>query len=240
MKIEIWSDVACPFCYIGERHLDLALEGFAHRDDVEIVPRSFELDPSATPGEHTPMAEALAAKFGTTPAQVEAMQRGIGEKAQAVGLEFDTRKASTTNTFDAHRLVHLAEQSGRGRELMHALMTGYFAHGLRAGDRDELVRVATEVGLDESRVREVLAGEEFADAVRADEAKARATGITGVPFFLIDGKYAVSGAQPVEAFRSALDEVWAKEHPVQVLGGDDAAVCTDDSCALPGTGTTQA
>jgi predicted DsbA family dithiol-disulfide isomerase len=235
MKIEIWSDVACPFCYIGERHLELAVESFDHRDDVEVVPRAFELDPTATKHEHRPMDEALAAKFGTTPAQVAAMQRGIAERAHAVGLEFDTTNASVTNTFDAHRLVHLAREQGLDRELLHALMRGYFAHGLKAGDPEALVAVATGVGLDEARVREVLAGDEFTSAVKADEAKARSIGVQGVPFFLIDGKYAVQGAQPVEAFTQALDEVWAKENPIQVLGGDsaDAAVCTDDSCALP-------
>ena len=235
MKIEIWSDVACPFCYLGERHLELALESFEHRDDVEIVPRAFELDPTAAPHEHRRMVDALAAKFGTTPAQVRAMQRGIADKAHAVGLEFDTTNASVTNTFDAHRLVHLARESGLDRQMLAALMRGYFAHSLKAGDVDELVAVATEVGLDEDRVREVLAGDEFADAVRADESKAQSIGVSGVPFFLIDGKYAVSGAQPVETFRSALDDVWAKEHPIQVVGGEaaDGAVCTDDSCALP-------
>lgn len=234
MKIEIWSDIACPFCYIGERHLELALESFDHRDDVEIVPRAFELDPGAAPGEHRPMADALAAKFGTSSAQVTAMQRGIADKAHAVGLEFDTSTASVTNTFDAHRLVHLARESGRDRELLAALMRGYFAHGLRAGDHDALVEVATQVGLDEARVRAVLAGTEYTEDVRADESRARALGISGVPFFLIDDTYALSGAQPVAAFRSALDEVWAKQHPIQHLGTDTAdGVCTDDSCALP-------
>lgn len=234
MKIEIWSDIACPFCYIGERHLELALESFDHRDDVEIVPRAFELDPTAAPGEHRPMADALAAKFGTTPAQVSAMQRGIADKAHAVGLEFDTSTASVSNTFDAHRLVHLAREAGLDRELLAALMRGYFAHGLHVGDHEALVAVATQVGLDEARVRAVLSGTDYADDVRSDESRARTLGISGVPFFLIDGTYGLSGAQPVAAFRSALDEVWAKQHPVQLVGTDTAdGVCADGSCELP-------
>lgn len=240
MKIEVWSDVACPFCYIGERHLELALESFAHRDQVQVVPRSFELDPAAEPGVHKRMDEALAAKFGTSTAQVAAMQRGIADKSHAVGLDFDTTNASTANTFDAHRLVHLAEQQGKGKQLLFALMRGYFANGLKAGDYEALAAVAVDVGLDEARVKQVLAGDEFAADVRADEQTAGTLGITGVPFFLIDGKYAVSGAQPVAAFESALDQVWAAEHPIQMVGDADAgAVCTDDSCAVPGATTTE-
>lgn len=213
MEIELWTDVACPFCYLGERQLTLALESFPHRDEVTVVPRSFELDPTATRGEHHEMHEALAAKFGTTRAQVQSLQEGIAERAREVDLPFDTTDAVVTNTFDAHRLVHLARESDLDRELLRALMQGYFATGLRAGDHDALTAVATEVGLDEARVREVLASEEYADAVRADETRAREVGVTGVPFFLIDEKYAVSGAQSVEGFKGMLTDVWGREHP---------------------------
>ncbi len=232
LTIEVWSDVACPFCYLGEQNLELALESFAHRDKVEIVARSFELDPTAPVGEHRPMVEALAEKFGTSPAQVAAMQRGIAERAKAAGLAYDTSDAQITNTFDAHRLVHLAAESGKGMELLRALMQGYFAEGLRAGDPEALVAVARRVGLDETRVREVLAGDDYADAVRADQQRARSIGVSGVPFFLIADRYALSGAQPVATFASALDQAWAAEHPIQVVGDADGAVCTDDSCAI--------
>ncbi len=234
MKIEIWSDVVCPFCYIGERHLALALEDFAHRADVEIVPRSFELDPSAPRDSTVPLAQALAAKFGTTAAQVSSMQEGIAARAQAVGLEFDTSEATHANTFDAHRLVHYAASKGLGTELMYVLMNAYFAHGLIVSDHDSLARLAVGVGLPEDGVRAVLGSDDFADAVRADINRARATGVNGVPFFVFDETYAVSGAQPVEAFRQVLDEVWLKTHPVQLIVEADE-LCTDGACAVPQT-----
>ena len=231
MRIDVWSDVACPFCYLGERRLEQALADFPHRDQVTVVSRSFELDPAAERGEHRPMAEALVQKFGSTAAQVEAMQRGIAAQVNEAGLPFDTSRAMVGNTADAHRLVHLADEAGLAREMMQALHRAYFSEGLRVGDADELVALAGKVGLDEARVREVLAGDEYSDAVRDDQARARQLGITGVPFFLFEDKYGVSGARSVAELRSVLDEVWAKEHPVQMLGDDaEGAVCTDDTC----------
>src|SRR4051794_18316747 len=194
MRIEVWSDVVCPWCYIGKRHLETALERFDHRDDVEVVYRSFELDPTTpeVPVERT--VESLAAKFGTdVPGARELMKRADGVAA-SVGLTFNHADAPHARTVDAHRLLHLALEDGgaeRQAELKEALLAAYFSDGANVGDHDVLRRVAVDAGLDAARVDEVLGGAEFTDAVHADIEQARAYGANGVPFFVVDQRYAV-------------------------------------------------
>jgi len=233
MRIEIWSDVVCPWCYIGKRHLESALESFAHRDEVEIVYRSFELDPSAPQVPVETTVESLARKFGTdVPGARELMKRADGAAA-SVGLEFHHADAPHARTVDAHRLLHLALEEGRQAELKEALLAAYFTRGDNVGDHDVLRKVAVDAGLDPGRVDEVLASEEFTDAVHADVEQARAYGATGVPFFVVDQKYGVSGAQPTEVFGQLLDRAWADSHPViQLVGGPEAAACGPDGCAI--------
>lgn len=208
MKIDIWSDIVCPFCYIGKRHLELALDGFEHADDVEIAWHSFELDPTIEAVPDTTLVEKIAAKYGMTPEQSERSQEDIAARAAEVGLEFNWREAKFGNTFDAHRLVHLAAQHGRATEAHERLMRAYFTEGVAVGDTTELQRLGEEIGLPADDVRRVLAGDEFTQDVRADEAAARQIGITGVPFFVLDERLAVSGAQPVETFERALTQAW--------------------------------
>lgn len=236
MRIEIWSDVVCPWCYIGKRHLESALAGFEHADDVEVVYRSYELDPTAPQVPVETTAEALARKFGTdVPGVLSLMERADGAAA-AAGLTFAHAGAPHARTVDAHRLLHLALESGGPAlqaALKEALLAAYFTRGESMGDHAVLRRVAVEAGLDEARVDEVLAGSEYAEAVQADIAQARAYGANGVPFFVVDAKYGVSGAQPTEVFAQLLETAWAESHPsIQLVGGPDADACGPDGCAI--------
>jgi predicted DsbA family dithiol-disulfide isomerase len=235
MRIDIWSDVVCPWCSVGRARFARALEAFEHRDQVEVVWRSFELDPSAAPSTQASggQVELLASKYGRSPAEAQQMLDQMTATAAADGLTFRFDLMRGGNTFDAHRLLHLALARGRQHELKQALDTGTFAEGLSVSDHDELTRVAVAAGLDEDEVRRVLASDEYADAVRADVAQARAYGITGVPFFVLDGRFGVSGAQPAEQVLAALEQAWGERSPVTVLaGGADAPTCDDDSCAV--------
>jgi predicted DsbA family dithiol-disulfide isomerase len=233
MNIEIWSDVVCPWCYIGKRRFEHALSGFRHRDDVDFTWRSFQLDPHAEAQSDVDPLERLAAKYGMSRAQAEAAQARVTANAATVGLDFHLDRARSFNTFDAHRLIHYAHSIGRQDALKERLMAAYFVDGAAVGQHDVLTRLAVEVGLDEAAVREVLEGKAFADDVRHDEQEARDIGITGVPFFVIDRAYGISGAQPSELILATLDKVWAESHPLQMVaagGGGDDLSCTDDSC----------
>jgi predicted DsbA family dithiol-disulfide isomerase len=234
MKVEIWSDVVCPWCYIGKRRFERALADFEHRDDVSITWRSFQLDPSAPTSAQGDPVERLAAKYGMSRADAEAAQARITTTAATQGLDFHLDRARSGNTFDAHRLLHHALQGGKQDDLKERLMAGYFVEGEAIGEREVLVRLAREVGLEETAVREVLASDAFAAEVRHDEQEARQIGISGVPFFAVDRAYGISGAQPPELILSALRKAWADSRALQMVeaNGDTGASCTDDSCAV--------
>jgi predicted DsbA family dithiol-disulfide isomerase len=209
MQIEIWSDVVCPWCYLGKRRFEQALAEFPLRDEVTVVHRSFQLDPSA-PRDHTvATSELLSTKYGLTPERVDQMQREMTERAAADGLDYHLDGQQSGNTVDAHRLVHLAAARGRQDELVERLYRAYFSEQRSVFDADSLAELAAEAGLDEAEVRDVLAGDAYADAVAADVAQAQAYGITGVPFYVLDGRIGVSGAQPVEVFTRALEQAHA-------------------------------
>jgi predicted DsbA family dithiol-disulfide isomerase len=231
MRIEIWSDVVCPWCYIGKRRLEQALASFPHADRVEVVYRSFELDPTAPQVGHESIRSALAHKYGLGEEQARQMMDRVAGIAAEVGLTFDYEDATHTKTVDAHRLLHLALDQGVQHELNEALLSAYFTRGESMGDHDVLRKAAVDVGLDPARVDEVLGSAEYADAVRADIAQARAYGATGVPFFVVDQKYGVSGAQPTEVFTQLLERAWADAHPAIELVGE-GEVCGPDGCPL--------
>ncbi|MXG88132.1 DsbA family protein [Nocardioides flavescens] len=235
MRIEIWSDVVCPWCYIGKRHLEEALADFEHRDDVEVVYRSYELDPSAPEVPVETTEEALARKFGTDVAGVRELMTRTDAPAAAAGLIFRHGEAPHARTVTAHRLLHLALDLGGPAlqaELKEALLAAYFTRGESMGDAVVLRRAAVGAGLDAERVDAVLASDEYADAVAADIAQARAYGATGVPFFVVDAKYGVSGAQPTEVFSQVLATAWGEAHPQVQLVGGDAGACGPDGCAI--------
>jgi predicted DsbA family dithiol-disulfide isomerase len=208
MRVDIWSDIVCPWCYIGERRFARGLEGFEHRDKVEVVYRSFELDPTIPKGQATPVLDLLAAKYGMSRAEAGQAEARLASLAAADDLGF-TADRSMGNTFDAHRLVHLGREQGRQPEVLHGLYHSYFAEGRPVFEASALVGVAAEAGLDPGRAQEALEDGSYGDAVRADEDEAKTLGISGVPFFVIDGKYGISGAQPTETFAQALRQTWA-------------------------------
>jgi predicted DsbA family dithiol-disulfide isomerase len=232
VKVEIWSDVVCPWCYIGKRRFERALEAFPH--PVEVVYRSFELDPSAPVGGAERSVDSLARKFGGHD-RVAEMQQHVTAAAAEEGLSFHLEQTLHVNTVDAHRLLHLAlDQSGPvvQARLKEALMAAHFEEGRNLSDHAVLREIAVDNWLDGSRVDEVLAGRDYDDAVAADIAQARAYGATGVPFFVVDQKYSVSGAQPAAVFSQLLDQAWTASHPVLQMAGGDAEACGPDGCAI--------
>jgi Predicted dithiol-disulfide isomerase involved in polyketide biosynthesis len=210
MKVEIWSDFACPFCYIGKRRLESALEQFAHRDDIEVEFRSFELDPNAKRDVDYNVNEMLARKYGMTVEQAAANNRNLTEQARAIGLEYHMDKSVLTNSFDAHRLTHYASQFGKRNEMAERLFKAYFTDGLHIGDHETLANLAAEIGLDREGTLAALTGSDFSEEVREDEQFAAQIGVRGVPFFVLDRKYAVSGAQPTEVFLDALEKAYSE------------------------------
>jgi predicted DsbA family dithiol-disulfide isomerase len=209
MQVEIWSDVVCPWCYLGRRQFEQALAGFAHRGEVEVIYRSFQLDPSAPAGETTPTVEMLAAKYGMTLAQAHDAQRQMEQRAAQRGLTFHMDGLRSGNTRDAHRLLHLAKERGRQAEMAERLHRAYFTEQASIFDHASLADIAAAAGLDAGEALAVLAGDKYAQDVDADERMARSLGVTGVPFFVLGRRYAVSGAQPPEVLAHALERAWA-------------------------------
>jgi predicted DsbA family dithiol-disulfide isomerase len=235
LKVEVWSDVVCPWCYIGKRRLETALARFAHRDEVELVWRSFELDVSAPPSsvEQGTYAGRLASKYRCSVIEAQAMIDNMTATAGQEGLDFRFDLARPGNTFDAHRLLHLALEHGMQDDLKERLDHATFTEGSPVSDHGALRALATQVGLPEIDVDTVLTSGRYSDAVRADEAQARAYGISGVPFFVIDGRYGISGAQPADSVLRTLDKAWSERPPLTfVTPGDSAPSCERDSCAV--------
>ena len=238
MRIDIWSDVVCPWCSIGKRRLERALSDFPHRDDVEVVYHSFLLDPGAPTEPSQTAQEMLARKYGLTPADAAEKQAMVIQVAAEEGMDWRRHPESPhVGTVDAHRLLHLALAEGGPAQqatLKDALLQAYFGGARNVADHAVLREIATAVGLDAGRVEEVLAGGEYADAVAADISQARAYGATGVPFFVVDERYGVSGAQPAEVFTQVLERAWADSRPVleAVPGAAGADACGPDGCAI--------
>jgi predicted DsbA family dithiol-disulfide isomerase len=233
MKLEIWSDVVCPWCYVGKRQLEAALARFEHRSEVDLIWRSYELSPDSPRLVGVPMTQILQRKYGMSAEQADAANDRITGLAAGLGLEYHLDKAQAGNSFDAHRLIHLAAETGRADAMEERLFAAYFTEGQPVGDPVTLVGLAGEVGIDFDEARAMLESDRFAADVRHDEERAAALGITGVPFFVIDEAYGVSGAQGEEIILRALEQAWSASHPLQhVPAGDPATSCSDDSCPL--------
>ncbi|WP_448629611.1 DsbA family oxidoreductase [Cellulomonas soli] len=248
LSVEVWSDIACPWCFIGKRRLGAALEKFAHREHVDVHWRAYELSPDAPHGPGVSELDALVRHKGLPADQVRQMFAHVTAVAAGDGLAYDFERALSINTFDLHRLIHVArETGGTGAvdRLVETLFSAHFEHGADLGDTETVIALARTAGLgaaglDDDAVREVLAGDRGATQVRDDEAQARTLGVTGVPFVAVDRRIAVSGAQPVEVFTQLLDAAWEQANPaLTVLGGLPAATatgsdaaCADDSCAI--------
>lgn len=228
--VEIWSDIACPWCYVGKRRLEQALARFAHADQVTVRYRAFQLDPSAPAVDDGSVshAERLARKYGMTTAQAQAMTERLVSTAAQDGLQMNFGILKMGNTFDAHRVLQLARERGLGAELKERLLRAYFCEGARLGEHGDLLRLASEIGLEPDEVQAVLSSDQYAREVRADQAQARSYGINGVPFFVI-GRYGVSGAQPAELLLEALDKAW-QEAPEELHSPVEGALCDAEGC----------
>lgn len=236
MRVEIWSDIACPWCYVGKARFEKALGEFPHRDDVEVVHRSFELDPGRAKDDTQPVLSMLTKKYGMSQAQAEAGEDNLGAQAAAEGLPYRTRGRDHGGTFDMHRLLHFAREKGRQVELLDLLYKANFAEERSVfGDDDRLLELAGAAGLDTDAARAVLADPEaYAAEVREDQREAAELGARGVPFFVLDRTYGVSGAQPAEVFTQALTQAWG-ERPALKIADGDAEACGPDGCAVPRT-----
>jgi predicted DsbA family dithiol-disulfide isomerase len=236
LKVEIWSDVVCPWCYIGKRRFEAALARFPHADRIAVEWKSFELDPSAPRRLDGDLAGQLAAKYGVSRAEADGMHARMTGVAAEEGLDFRFDIAQSGSTFDAHRLLHLAADRGLQGALKERLVRAYLTEGEPIGEPATLARLAAEVGLPAADVAAVLDSDTYAEQVRADEQEARALGITGVPFFVVDRRYGVSGAQPADLLLEVLQKAWAEANPLTVIGGADSqsgdASCADGSCAV--------
>ena len=208
MKIEVWSDYVCPFCYIGKRRLEEAIESTGFGDKVEVVFKAFELDPNSPQTSEKSMTEVLAEKYNSSLEEAKNMTGNVVEQAKTVGLAYDFENLRPANTFDAHRLAKLAEQEGVGAEIAEKLLEAYFIEAKQIGTHEELLKVAEEVGVSVERAKQVLESDEFAAEVKIDIEEAGQIGVQGVPFFVIDRKYAISGAQPAETFANALQKAF--------------------------------
>ena len=216
MRIEIWSDIACPWCYIGRRRFEKALAQFEHRDAVEVVWRSFQLDPNAPKASSGSAIDSLAESKGISREQSQQMHDHVTQLAAQEGLAYHFDRVRPANSFDAHRLLHFALERGKQGEMKERIQKAYFTDGLTISDVDTLVQLAAEVGLDADETRRVLEDPSaYADKVKADIRKAQMYGINGVPFFVLDERYGVSGAQPSEVFVQALERAWADREPVE-------------------------
>jgi len=229
LRIDVWSDIACPWCYVGKRRLERALQEFPH--EVDVVWHSFELDPSA-PKEHDKSlsrAERIAKKYGISTAQAVLNGQRLCDTARGEGLAFDFEHIRSGNTFDAHRLVHLGRQRGVQDRVKERLLKAYLEEGELMSDHATLARLAVEAGLDENEAIDVLASDQYADEVRADEAQARELGIDGVPCFVLDERFAVSGAQSPQVLLSALHQAWSEREQAPATFSE-GAVCGPEGC----------
>jgi predicted DsbA family dithiol-disulfide isomerase len=210
MRVDIWMDVICPWCYVGKARFEKALDRFAHRDEVEVVYHSFELDPSTPRGQRESNLTMLSQKFGKSQAEALAMDEQVGSLARAEGLGFDSGRPAG-NTFDIHRVLHLGLDRGVQHALLSAVNEAYFARARDVFDREVLAEVAAGAGLDAAEAGKVFDGDAYADEVRQDELQARQIGISGVPFFVFDMTLGASGAQPTELFSKALNQAWDRK-----------------------------
>ncbi|MCG5104772.1 DsbA family oxidoreductase [Oceanobacillus alkalisoli] len=232
MKIEIWSDFVCPFCYIGKRNLEKALEGFSHHESVTIEYKSYQLDPAARniPGKN--FCETFSELKGIPLGEVKTMNEQVTNQAKTVGLDYRFDTMQYANTFDAHRLFQYAERKGKGAAMTERLLHAYFTESELLSDMDTLVQLAGEVGMDREEVRQVLKTEKYTQKVKEDIAVAGEIGVQGVPFFVFNEKYALSGAQPSEIFAQALAKVWEEEgeSPTAKKIKSKTSYCTDEDC----------
>lgn len=235
MKIEVWSDYACPFCYIGKRELEKAIQTSGFEGQIDVQFKSYQLDPTLPAESDESVYESLAKKYGSSIAQTKAQTAGVTKRAKEVGLNYDFDAMKQGNTFKAHRLAKFAETFGKAHEMTERLLKANFEEGAQLGNTEVLVGLAKEIGLDEQEVRDFLADDQFATEVLADINRAREIGVQGVPYFVVNDKYAISGAQPTTVFEQAVKQVAEEEGlkpGLKMMGSADVGVCKDGQCEI--------
>ncbi|WP_291869532.1 DsbA family oxidoreductase [Maribacter sp.] len=231
MKVSIWSDIRCPFCYIGKRKFEAALAKFPHKEEIIIEWKSFELDPNIETQPSSDYTEYFMESKGVDRQRALDMFEKVTDMASEVGLHFNVEKAVIANSLNAHRLLHFAKQEGLADRVKEAMLKAHLEDAKNIDDLDFLLSLATDLGLEENKVKAMLASEDFSYEVRQDEMEARNLGISGVPFFVLDGKYGLSGAQPEEVFTEALEDAWDKQEQQKITILDTGA---ENSCDLDG------
>jgi predicted DsbA family dithiol-disulfide isomerase len=235
MKIEIWSDVACPWCYIGKRRFETALAAFPHRDSVEVAWRSYQLDPAVPEHYEGTELDYLSTRKGMDPDQVSQMFEHVAAQAKNEGLNYRFDDVVVANSFTAHRLIHLAAAHGKQDAAKERLLSDHFEQGKNIGNKEYLTSLGRDLGIDAAEVAELFSTDKYADDVRQDFAEGQALGINGVPFFVIDRKFGLSGAQPAETFTAALDRAWQESTPLVLVNAaaeDAAEACGPDGCSV--------
>ncbi|HYG38780.1 MAG TPA: DsbA family oxidoreductase [Cytophagales bacterium] len=234
MKVNIWSDIRCPFCYTGKHKFEAALEKFPHKDKVEVVWHSFELDPNLKTRTDISINDYLAEIKGVSTDHAEQMNNHVTQVASEIGLDFNIEKSIVANSFNAHRIIQLAKAKGLGSEAEEQMFKAHFTDGKNIDDKETLVQIAISIGLNEKEAKEVLASNAYAEEVKKDEHKAHSIGVRGVPFFVFNDKYAVSGAQAPDTFLQALEKSWEefekenKSNPIILNEGDSCSI--DGNC----------
>lgn len=232
MKVQVWSDFSCPFCYIGKTRLEKALRNNELDDKIDIEFKSYQLNPMAPQTTELNALAAFAKEKHMPQTQVKTMFENVTSAFHQEGINVDMERLVMTNTFNAHRVAKLARTHEKENELTAALMKAYFEDGQNLADTDTLVSLAKSVGLDEKDVRKTLESHDYHDLVNTEISQAHAMGVRGVPFFVINGKYSISGAQPQTLFEQAILQAWNEEHPVKPLGTENESLCSDDSCSI--------
>ncbi|WP_100374506.1 DsbA family oxidoreductase [Bacillus sp. FJAT-45037] len=232
MRIDVWSDFVCPFCYIGKRRLEKALEQFTYEGEINMVFRSYQLDPEVDKEDDTHLYDVLASKYGMSREKAKEMSDQVSLQAKGEGLDFHLDTSIRTNTADAHRLAHFAYEKGRGLQLTERLLKAYFTDSLHIGNEKTLSELAVEVGLDEGEVLAMLKTSQYADVVERDQQEGMELGVRGVPFFVFNQKYAISGAQSSDTFLDVLEKVKNEEKELVVIHqpSKDTKDCSDGSC----------
>jgi predicted DsbA family dithiol-disulfide isomerase len=235
MKIEVWSDYVCPFCYIGKRRLEEAITSTGLAQNIDVQFKAYELDPGSPATSDKSTYEMLAEKYNTTPEAAKRMTHSVKQQAETVGLGYDFEKIKHANTFDAHRLAKWAEAQGKPAEISERLMKAHFIETQEIGRHEVLLDLVEEIGLDRKQAAEVLATDAYETVVKQDIQEGMSLGVQGVPFFVINRKYAISGAQPAEAFAEALRKVAQEEGvspKLQTIGEENVGICKDDNCEI--------
>ena len=235
MIVEIWSDILCPWCYIGKREFDSALAQFKHKEQLQVIWKSFELDPSAKKDYDGNLYDLLSSKYNIPVAKAREMTGALVARAKQTGLVYNMDAAQATNSLDAHRLIHLAMKHGLQEKVIEGLSAAYLTEGRHIGHHETLVEIGVSAGLDADEISSILNSDDYTEEVRKDEYEAQNLRIKGVPFFLIDRKYSISGAQPKEVFLEALEKIWNELYPraESVTAASGAQCDTDGVCDTP-------